>query len=67
MIIQHPLFWVIYVGLSVIVGLGGINRRMGFLGFFILSLLITPLLALLNLIVTRPKTDAQVTTSKRDI
>jgi hypothetical protein len=64
MIIQHPLFWVLYIGLSVIVGLGGMNRRMGFLGFFILSLLITPLLGLLNLIITSPKADAQVTTKQ---
>jgi hypothetical protein len=65
MIIHSPLFWALYVGLSVIVGLGGINRRMGFLGFFVLSLVVTPVLGLLNLIVTRPKVDTPVT-SKRD-
>ena len=63
--IQQPLFWVLYVALSVIVGLGGLNRRMGFLGFFILSLLLTPLLILLILIVTRPRED-RPDTSKRE-
>jgi hypothetical protein len=38
-----------------VVGLFGIHRRIGFVGFFILSLLLTPPLTLLLLVLTRAK------------
>lgn len=43
---------VLFFALSVLVGLCGRRRRMGFLGFFFLSLLITPVLALLLVFLT---------------
>jgi hypothetical protein len=45
----------IYILASFIVALFGRRRRIGVLGFFILSLLLTPPLVLLILILTRPK------------
>jgi hypothetical protein len=50
-----PIFIAAYVVASLAVALLGYNRRIGVLGFFILSLLVTPPLILLILIVTRPK------------
>lgn len=44
-----------YIGLAFLVALLGYGRRIGVLGFFILSLLLTPALILLILVVTRPK------------
>jgi hypothetical protein len=45
---------VLYVIFCLLAGLAGSQRRMGFIGTFLLSLVITPLLALLLLILTRP-------------
>lgn len=47
------VFVVVYVLLSLLVGLCGRRRRMGFVGFLIVSLLITPPLALLVLYLTK--------------
>jgi hypothetical protein len=44
---------ILYVLLAVLVGLCGRRRRMGFLGFFALALLITPVIALLFLYVSQ--------------
>jgi hypothetical protein len=52
---SNPYFWVLYGLASVVVGIAGRERRMGFIGFFVLSLLFTPAIVLLVLIVTRPK------------
>jgi hypothetical protein len=46
------LAFLLYLVLSVLVGLGGRHRRIGFLGFFALSLLTTPLVGLLVLYLT---------------
>jgi hypothetical protein len=45
---------VLYVIFCLLAGLAGSQRRMGFFGTFFLSVIITPLLALLLLILTRP-------------
>jgi hypothetical protein len=45
---------VLYVIFCLLAGLAGSQRRMGFFGTFLLSLVITPLLVLLLLILTRP-------------
>jgi hypothetical protein len=45
---------VLYVIICLLAGLAGSQRRMGFFGTFLLSLVITPLLASLLLIFTRP-------------
>ena len=44
---------VLYVIFCLLAGLAGSQRRMGFIGTFLLSLVITPLLVLLLLILTR--------------
>jgi hypothetical protein len=50
-----PLFWVLYAVGAIIVGVAGRQRRIGFVGFLLLALLLTPPLVLLILILTRPK------------
>jgi hypothetical protein len=47
---MSPLF--LMVAGSVLVGFLGRHRRIGFLGFFLLSMVITPLLGLLVLILS---------------
>jgi hypothetical protein len=44
----------VYVVFSVLVGLCGSQRRMGFTGTFLLSLVITPVIALIVLLITGP-------------
>jgi uncharacterized Tic20 family protein len=44
---------VLYLILCLLAGLAGSQRRMGFIGTFLLSLVITPLLVLVLLILTR--------------
>ena len=51
---------IVYLIFSVLVGLCGSQRRMGFTGTFLLSLVITPVLALLLLLVTGPSRRAQL-------
>ena len=43
-----------YLIFSILVGLCGSQRRLGFTGTFLLSLVITPLLALVVLLITGP-------------
>ena len=43
-----------YLIFSILVGLCGSQRRMGFTGTFILSLLVTPVVALIVLLITGP-------------
>ena len=43
-----------YLVFSILVGLCGSQRRMGFTGTFILSLLVTPVVALIVLLITGP-------------
>lgn len=42
--------------LSVLVGIVGKDRKLGFVGFFILSLVFSPLLVVFALLLTLPKT-----------
>ena len=49
-----------YLVFCVLVGLCGSQRRMGFTGTFLLSLVITPVLALLVLLVTGPSRRVQL-------
>ncbi len=46
---------IIYIVASMVVGFVGRRRRIGALGFFIGSLLLTPLVTLLILILSAPK------------
>jgi uncharacterized membrane protein len=45
---------IIYIAFALLAGLCGSNRRMGFFGTFLISLLITPVVMLLVLILTGP-------------
>ncbi|MBI3436395.1 MAG: hypothetical protein HY056_15190 [Proteobacteria bacterium] len=49
----------VYVGFSILVGFCGIERRMGFTGTFILSLLLTPVIMLIVLLLTGPAQRAE--------
>ena len=49
-----------YLLFSILVGLCGSQRRMGFTGTLLLSLVITPVLALLILLVTGPSRRVQL-------
>jgi hypothetical protein len=51
---------IVYLLFSILVGLCGSQRRMGFTGTFLLSLVITPVLALLILLVTGPSRRVQL-------
>jgi hypothetical protein len=50
---------IFYLVACIAVGYVGRNRRIGSLGFFLGSLLLTPLLVLLILVVTAPRRDLQ--------
>ncbi|MBW8727323.1 MAG: hypothetical protein JF625_19520 [Inquilinus limosus] len=45
----------IYLGLCIVVGLAGRNRSIGFVGYVVLSLLLTPIVPLLFLLVTQKR------------
>ena len=49
-------FLVLWVALSTIVGVFGRKRKLGFWGFFFLSLALSPLLTFLALLLTSPDT-----------
>jgi hypothetical protein len=49
-----PQLIVFYIVGSLVVGWAGRNRRIGLVGFFLLSLLITPVLGLLTVWLTAP-------------
>jgi hypothetical protein len=55
---------VLYLIAALTVGYLGRNRRIGMLGFVILSVLFTPLLILLILFLTAPKRDLRQTTRR---
>ena len=58
---------IVYLIFSVLVGLCGSQRRMGFTGTFLLSLVITPVLALLVLLVTGPSRRVQLERRPRSL
>ncbi|MBF0099746.1 MAG: hypothetical protein HQK77_02450 [Desulfobacterales bacterium] len=45
----------IYTGLSLIIGLFGINKKFGFWGYFFGSMVLTPLIGLLLVFASDPK------------
>ena len=49
-----------YLLFSILVGLCGSQRRMGFTGTFLLSLVVTPVIALIVLLITGPSRRAEV-------
>lgn len=50
----------LYLVLCVVAGIVGRNRLLGFWGFFLLSLVLTPLLMIIALIVTLPRRSVAV-------
>jgi hypothetical protein len=53
--VLSPLFLImVYLAFCILVGICGGQRRMGFLGTFILSILFTPVLVLIVLLITGP-------------
>lgn len=52
---MHPILIYVYFMASVLVGFLGRHRAIGFIGFFIASLLITPVLSFLVLAMTATK------------
>ena len=45
---------IVYIILCILTGLCGVNRRMGFLGTFVIALVTTPLVVLPVLLLTGP-------------
>ena len=54
-----------YLVFSVLVGLCGSQRRLGFTGTFLLSLVITPILALVIILITGPSRRVQMERRQR--
>jgi hypothetical protein len=50
----------VYIAFCVLTGLCGMNRRMGFIGTFLLSLLVTPVIVLLVLLLTGPSRNIEL-------
>jgi hypothetical protein len=50
----QPLAVIIYLVFCLLAGLCGIHRRMGFFGTFLMSLVVTPVVVLLVLVLTAP-------------
>jgi quinol-cytochrome oxidoreductase complex cytochrome b subunit len=50
----HAAIVIIYIVFCLLTGLCGTQRRLGFFGTFIISLLVTPVVMLLVLILTAP-------------
>lgn len=54
-----------YLIFSILVGLCGSQRRLGFTGTFLLSLVITPVLALILILITGPSRRVQMERRQR--
>lgn len=50
------IVFLLWIALSAVVGMIGRDRKLGFLGFFLLSFAISPLLVFIVLMVTIPET-----------
>jgi hypothetical protein len=50
----HLIALILYIVFCILVGLCGSQRRMGFIGTFIISLLLTPVVVLIVLLLTGP-------------
>ena len=49
------LLFLVWLSMSLLVGFAGRDRAIGFWGFFILSLILTPIPSILLLLVTAPR------------
>ncbi|MGB4248271.1 MAG: hypothetical protein WBJ75_11180 [Pseudohongiellaceae bacterium] len=61
MMLFDPLLLIIYVAVSAIVGFLGRNRSVGFAGIFTFSLIVSPVIVALVLLVTAPVTSSKST------
>jgi len=50
-----PQFLIAYLILCLIVGMLGRDKQIGFWGFFLLSIIITPIVPLLFMLIDRPR------------
>lgn len=53
---MNPVVVITYIGLCSIVGIFGRDRSLGFGGAFVCSLILTPLIVAIMLLLTQPKT-----------
>ena len=59
-LLMVPQFLIAYVILALIVGLAGRNKTVGFWGFFLLSLILTPVVTGLFMILNRDRKPRRV-------
>jgi FtsH-binding integral membrane protein len=59
-LMNYSIAVILYVVFAILVGLCGSQRRMGFIGTFIVSLLFTPVIVLIVLLLTGPSQRAIV-------
>ncbi len=56
MVLSYPVnVQIVYFGLSLVVGMAGLNRKMGFWGYLFSSILLSPVIGLMLLIVSGKK------------
>ncbi len=56
MVLSYPVnAQIVYFGLSLVVGMAGLNRKMGFWGYLFSSILLSPVIGLMLLIVSGKK------------
>jgi hypothetical protein len=53
-VMTHSIALILYIVFCILVGLCGSQRRMGFIGTFVVSLLFTPVIVLIVLLLTGP-------------
>jgi hypothetical protein len=54
-LMAHSVGLILYIVFAILVGICGSRRRMGFLGTFIVSLIFTPIIVLIVLLLTGPQ------------
>ncbi len=56
MVLSYPVnVQIVYFGLSLVMGVAGLNRKMGFWGYLLSSILLSPVIGLMLLIVSGKK------------
>lgn len=60
------LFIIVWVGFSLVVGAIGQDRNIGFVGGFVISLLLSPVIGLIAVLVSRGKLETQILLKQRD-
>lgn len=52
---MHAVFFLSYVGLAIVIGFLGRNRKFGFWGYLFASIALTPILGLLLVLASDPR------------